>query len=673
MLAPNSRFPRLITLLFLGVLIAALSVRSLPASASAAAPPGDDARTVGLPSLPPGTTSGLSPLAPSPWPSDTTPALRGSVSDANTGSPVVGAVVEASALGLKTATDGNGGFDLGTIGVPAGPNPLVVTVTISATGFGSYEFKNLSLFNGAGATILTAEMRDVAQTNDFTGLPTAYWGPRGVKPTGVSVPTPRVGLASASQAPSLQAESAVTGCSGFYSNIYPPTTILVYRRSLGRIDNVDFNYYVRNVLPDEWSSDWDRESLQSGAMAVKTFAWYWKNTSQQTYNGQCYDIDDTVQQVYVPGSENAKTNAAIADTWRSAMTEDGGIFQAYYQQGNTNEICGNYWGSPDPTGTHMSQYGTWDCAQEPPKPGLSWAGIIRKYYFSRPVTLVDQPLAAIGYQIGGGTQTWVFGQGSDANLYYRYWNGSVWSGWTSIGSPYGCQSGPALDQVGTYLDVWCRASTGTMWLRSYNGSSWGNWYDLGNNGSAWANGPGAIGYVTGGGTQTWVFAQGSDYNYYYRYRNGSAWSAWTNIGSPYGCESAPAASQYSSNLDVFCRGSNGEIWVKTWNGSSWSGWQSLGGSMAGGVAAHGFSSQTRMFATGVNATASGRYRSGSTWGSWENIGRPFDPKGDCLSGPGIDAVGSYEDVWCRGVDNVAWAKTYHSGWGNWWNLVGALP
>jgi len=54
-----------------------------------------------------------------------------------------------------------------------------------------------------------------------------------------------------------------------------PTTILVYRVSRDRVDRVAFKTYVKNVLPNEWISSWPSASLGAGAMAVKSYGWYW--------------------------------------------------------------------------------------------------------------------------------------------------------------------------------------------------------------------------------------------------------------------------------------------------------------------------------------------------------------------------------------------------------------
>jgi hypothetical protein len=124
--------------------------------------------------------------------------------------------------------------------------------------------------------------------------------------------------------------------------------------------------YVKNVLPNEWIASWDMNALKAGAMAVKTYAWYW--TIHHT--GQNYDVDDTTAyQVYMPGTSNSRSNQAVEETWNWVMTKNGEIFLAQYDSGTA--------GSPDPLYSgRMSQWGTQYWAET----GKDWQWIIHYYY-----------------------------------------------------------------------------------------------------------------------------------------------------------------------------------------------------------------------------------------------------------------------------------------------------
>ena len=164
----------------------------------------------------------------------------------------------------------------------------------------------------------------------------------------------------------------VTGCQTDGTNSTLPTSILVYRVNLGRVDRVAFKTYVKNVLPNEWISSWPDASLRSGAMAVKSYAWYWAlHSTRTTPGGDCYDVrDDTGDQVYVPGSAVASTSDAVDATWTTRMTRSGNVLQAHYC--STTTACPSGWVD----GNWMSQYGSRDKANA----GEGYAAILKDYY-----------------------------------------------------------------------------------------------------------------------------------------------------------------------------------------------------------------------------------------------------------------------------------------------------
>ena len=165
--------------------------------------------------------------------------------------------------------------------------------------------------------------------------------------------------------------TAPTGCSTDGTNSTLPSTILVYRVSLGRVDRVDFKTYVKNVLPNEWVTSWPAASLRAGAMAVKSYAWYWAlHSTRKTAGGQCYDVrDDTADQVYRPSSAQSSSSSAVDNTWSARMTRSGNVLQAHYC--STTTACGAW-----VDGNWMSQYGSRDLANA----GDSYQTILHYYY-----------------------------------------------------------------------------------------------------------------------------------------------------------------------------------------------------------------------------------------------------------------------------------------------------
>ncbi|MEU6407659.1 SpoIID/LytB domain-containing protein [Microbispora sp. NPDC046933] len=181
----------------------------------------------------------------------------------------------------------------------------------------------------------------------------------------------KAGLKNQNASHQFLSSAPPTGCKTDGTDSKLPTTILVYRKSLDRVDRVEFKTYIKNVLPNEWRSYWPRESLRAGAIAVKHFGWYWAlRSASKTPSGQCYDVsDDTSSQMYKPGSATAATNAAVDATWGTRMTRNGKLFKAQYC--STTTAC-RHW----VTGDWMSQTGSRDKANA----GWSYSRILTYYY-----------------------------------------------------------------------------------------------------------------------------------------------------------------------------------------------------------------------------------------------------------------------------------------------------
>jgi hypothetical protein len=169
--------------------------------------------------------------------------------------------------------------------------------------------------------------------------------------------------------------AASAECSSYRSESVPPPTIRVYRSATGAVDTVDFRTYVKNVLSREWISSWTTESLRSGALAVKNYAWYhilhWRGYVNAA--GQCFHVFDTTRdQHYDPSRPTYASMAAAVDaTWTTLALKNGRIFPAYYNAGLINEPCG-----ARANGWQMFQWGTQACGLD----GRSAAQIMGIYY-----------------------------------------------------------------------------------------------------------------------------------------------------------------------------------------------------------------------------------------------------------------------------------------------------
>jgi hypothetical protein len=195
-------------------------------------------------------------------------------------------------------------------------------------------------------------------------------------------------IASAGGLPAWVAPAVAASCSSWTSQTDPPPTIRVFRHVTGEVETVDFRSYAKNVLSREWIGSWTTESLRSGALAVKHYAWYqvlhWRGGVNTA--GACFDVrDDTYDQVYDPSKATWSSAAAAVDaTWSTRVLRNGSIFPTYYNAGIANEACGT-----NANGWKLWQWGTQACGLA----GKTSAEIILTYYYPG-VTVSGAPAAS---------------------------------------------------------------------------------------------------------------------------------------------------------------------------------------------------------------------------------------------------------------------------------------
>lgn len=179
--------------------------------------------------------------------------------------------------------------------------------------------------------------------------------------------------------------TAAASCSGWTSESQPPTTIRVFRHVSGAVETVDFRSYTKNVLSREWIGSWTTESLRSGALAVKHYAWYqvlhWRGGTNIA--GECFDVrDDIYDQVYDPAKPTWSSAAAAVDaTWATRVLKNGRIFPTYYNAGAMGEACG-----ANANGWRAYQWGTQACGLA----GETAAQIMAIYYYPG-LSVTDAP------------------------------------------------------------------------------------------------------------------------------------------------------------------------------------------------------------------------------------------------------------------------------------------
>lgn len=205
-------------------------------------------------------------------------------------------------------------------------------------------------------------------------------------PIAASVLAVLIGAAALGQLAAPTPARAAVECGTYASETTPPPTIRVFRTATGAVDTVDFRTYVANVLSREWISSWTTESLRSGALAVKNYAWYqvlhWRGYVNEA--NECFDVfDSTRDQHYDPSRPTYPSMAAaVDDTWATLALKGGRIFATYYNAGAPNEPCG-----ANVNGWQMFQWGTQACGLA----GLSAAQILTTYYTGVTITSAPPP------------------------------------------------------------------------------------------------------------------------------------------------------------------------------------------------------------------------------------------------------------------------------------------
>ncbi len=285
--------------------------------------------------------------------------LHATISDARTGTRISHATIAVQRDNGSTlrATTGDDGSAL--LVVPATRRPYErVTITIDAAGYGTRTLSNTLLYPAIERR-LTVTLSNAPQQQQVD-LPTADSGRDPDKrdtPPPAAVPLQQAG------------------------DLTPPATIRVARtghkdcaawldagRPVLRVETVPFREYVKNVLPNEWIAGWQPEALKAGALAVKMYAWRHILIERRKDIGADI-VDNTCDQYYVPGTQQASTDAAVDETWDYVLQRNKSFLPIFYL--STRDRC-----TTSPYQPCMPQWGT----QEDAQAGDSWQTIVQRYY-----------------------------------------------------------------------------------------------------------------------------------------------------------------------------------------------------------------------------------------------------------------------------------------------------
>lgn len=186
-------------------------------------------------------------------------------------------------------------------------------------------------------------------------------------------------------------QAGTGSCTGWTSQVHPPKTIRVLRRT-GQVVEVRFRVYVARVMVSgEWPSWLPYGTLQAGAFAAKQYGWYYamKGNHRDGYvkDGKCYDVkDSTDDQLYAHfGDPTDKQKRARDAMWPLSLRREGRdgvkrfILTGYRSYGGSS-LCGQ-----DAHGWKLYATSAHDCGER------GWGGrkILRRYYGGWRVSFVD--------------------------------------------------------------------------------------------------------------------------------------------------------------------------------------------------------------------------------------------------------------------------------------------
>ena len=118
----------------------------------------------------------------------------------------------------------------------------------------------------------------------------------------------------------------------------PPDTIRVIHDAanscrevpIGQIDTIDFEEYVKRVVPNEVYTSWPAEALKAQALAARTFAWYYT----EEHAGDAWDVTDQTGYQVMCDKTYQLTNAAVEATEGQYIAYQGEVIKAFYSAKN---------------------------------------------------------------------------------------------------------------------------------------------------------------------------------------------------------------------------------------------------------------------------------------------------------------------------------------------------
>lgn len=307
----------------------------------------------------------------------------------------------------------------------------------------------------------------------------------------------------------------------------------------------------------------------------------------------------------------------------------------------------------------------------------------------------------------------LFARGATGELFYREWNGEVWSGFYSLGFPVAQSDGsrvpvPVDWQLAACsgdpdrVDLFARSPDGDLLHMTGIGGAWSPFECLGAPAAMSAGLPIPMGLAgppaacSGGAERIDVFAVGLGGGLLHTAWNGGGWSEFESLGSPpVGIAGASrpvplsgpvaACSCGGKRIGVFVRGPRGDLLLKWWDGTRWSEFASLGSPevqydlypavtiaapLTGPPAACSWGPERMdVFARGPGGDLLHKWWDGKDWSPFESLGMPIAVEADrrCIPFTGSVTACTWGpsrlDVFARALDG----HLYHAWWDGTWD------
>ncbi len=379
--------------------------------------------------------------------------IIGKVVNADTQEVIENAKITIPELNLSSKSDRNGKLQFIPIYVGKSKESFV-TIKVSAPGFGEHTMVDVGVFSGITATV-TLELKKGDK-------PTKWWG------------VLRSEEKEQKKLPDLEVSPLIVGTTGYSSQTVPPPYIRVAIRevwtnpvtgaiepnpngAVKRTDTVDFDFYVKHVLPQEWKALWPAESLKAGAMAVKEYGWYWVNVGGKWPVSFNADVDNSTNcQVYNPNISYSQTDKAVDDTAANGWYQNGKIFQSYHRTGtySATSTCG--------FSNCMSQKGSKYWADQ----GKTYQWILNYYYEPDPTYFTIKPQRPKLYASTVTTNSVTLNFSSPGATWYQVnkWANGTWNNVVYFGPNKSfTDTNLTPNQMYFYMAV------------AWNPSGWGHW------------------------------------------------------------------------------------------------------------------------------------------------------------------------------------------------------